>query len=143
MMGSLIRKRQKRCAGMEMVELAILLPVLLLMLFALLEMGIVLMRWQTLSNAAREGARTAVVFRSPCNAGTVQGLVQTRVVAYASSASITIAPADVTVTGHCGGAGINTSVTVNHTYNFQVLGAFSTLGPSINLSANSVMRNEG
>lgn len=130
-------------AGMEMVELAILLPILLLMLFALLEMGVVLMRWQTLSNAAREGARTGVVFRAPCDPTAVLGLVQTRVVAYAASASIGITPADVNVTGQCGGAGINTSVTINHTYNFQVLGAFSTLGPSINLSANSVMRNEG
>jgi len=127
-----------------MVEMVIVLPVLLILLFATIEFGIVLMRWQTLSNAAREGARTAVLFRNPCNAGTVQSDAETRVVAYAAAANIPITAADVNVTGHCGGPGTDTTVTVTHTYTYQVLGGLAPgVGPTITLTGNSVMRNEG
>jgi Flp pilus assembly protein TadG len=129
---------------MAMVEMVIVLPVLLVLLFATIEFGIVLMRWQTLSNAAREGARTAVLFRTPCNAGTVQSEAETQVVTYASNANIPITAADVNVVGQCAGPGTDTTVTVTHTYTFQVLGGLLTgFGPSITLTGNSVMRNEG
>lgn len=127
-----------------MVEMVIVLPVLLILLFATIEFGIVLMRFQTLSNAAREGARTAVLFRNPCNAGAVQGEAETRVVNYATAANIPVAAGDVNVTGHCGGPGTDTTVTVTHTYTFQVLGGLLPgFGPTITLTGNSVMRNEG
>lgn len=127
-----------------MVEMVIVLPVLLALLFATIEFGIVLMRWQTLSNAAREGARTAVLFRAPCNAGAVQTEAETQVVNYATNANVPITAADVNIVGHCGGPGTDTTVTVTHTYTFQVLGGLLTgFGPSITLTGNSVMRNEG
>lgn len=135
---------QKSDRGMAMVEFVIILPLLLLVLFATIEMGISLQRWQAISNAAREGARVGVVYRSPCNAGTVLTEVRTQVVNYAAAGGITLAPADVTVVGHCGGAGTDTTVTVSTTYTFFVLGGLSTtLGADIDLNASSVMRNEG
>jgi hypothetical protein len=48
-----------------MLEMVIVAPVLLLLLFAIAEFGIAFAQWQTLSNAAREGARVGVVFRDP------------------------------------------------------------------------------
>lgn len=47
--------------GQAMVETALILPVILLILFAILEFGMVLNQYLVLTAAAREGARTAAV----------------------------------------------------------------------------------
>ena len=49
--------------GQSLVEFAILLPVLLIMLLGLMEWGFLLWTQTTFVNAAREGARDAVVIR--------------------------------------------------------------------------------
>lgn len=137
-----MRSRDDR--GMAMVEMVIILPLLLMMLFAIAEFGVIFGRWQTLTNAAREGAREAVVFRSPCDATTVENEVTTTVQNYASSAGITLAAGDVSVTGACGAANTDTSVNVNHNYTFRVLPGFAkSLNPSVDLSTSATMRNEG
>ncbi len=50
-----------------MLEMAIVAPVLLVLLFGIMEFGLAFGQWQTLSNAAREGARIAVVWRDPAS----------------------------------------------------------------------------
>lgn len=47
--------------GMAAVELAVVAPVLLLILFGTIEMGLLLYNKQVLTNASREGARAAIV----------------------------------------------------------------------------------
>ncbi len=47
--------------GQAVVELAIILPVLLILLLSIWQMGVVYDKWQNLNGAAREGARAAVV----------------------------------------------------------------------------------
>ena len=47
--------------GATAVELALVLPVFLMLVFALIEMGRMVMLQQALTNAAREGCRTAVL----------------------------------------------------------------------------------
>jgi Flp pilus assembly protein TadG len=69
---------------MAMVEMVIIAPLLLMLIFAIAEFGVMFGRWQNLSNAAREGARTAVVFRTACNSTTVETEVRTRVKTYAA-----------------------------------------------------------
>ncbi len=59
----------RRQAGTSVVEMAIVLPLLLVVIFAIGDFGIAYTHWNSLTNAAREGARTGVVFRAPCNAG--------------------------------------------------------------------------
>lgn len=49
----------RRARGAAVVELAIITPVLLTMLFGIIEYGYVFMVRQTLTNAAREGVRIA------------------------------------------------------------------------------------
>jgi Flp pilus assembly protein TadG len=52
--------RSRRSRGDAIVEFAILAPVLVLILFGVLEMGRVVNAWLVVHNAAREGARAGV-----------------------------------------------------------------------------------
>jgi len=131
-------------AGTAMLELVFVLPVLLLILFAIVECGILLGRWVTLSNAAREGARLAVVYRQNCDAGSVETQVKQRVIDYANDLGLSVGTGDITVSGLCGGADTNSTVSVDYLFNFHVVPGFApSLSPTLNLSGNSAMRNEG
>jgi Flp pilus assembly protein TadG len=124
-----------------MVETVIVLPLLLLVLFGVLELSIVLGRWQALSNAAREGARLAVVFRTGCNEAAVQDEVAARVAQYA--ATLGVVPDAVEVEGACGDRDTTSTVTVRSAYDLRVLSRIGTLAPSLDIEARAVMRNEG
>lgn len=127
-----------------MVETVIVLPVLLMVLFAVVEFSLAFSRWQVLTNAAREGARTAVVFRRNCVASDVESAVRQRVKDYAAPIGIVLTDADISVSGVCGGADSNATVSVSSPYQFQVLSAFApSLSPTIDTVGSSVMRNEG
>lgn len=129
---------------MAMVEMVIILPVLLMLLFAIAEFGVVFAQWQTVTNAAREGARDAVVFRVNCDISTVESEVRTTVKNYASTVGITLADADIGVIGACGAQNTDTAVNVSHGYTFSVLPGFAaSLNPTVNLSTSATMRNEG
>ena len=137
-------RTSRRKRGMAMVEFVIILPILLMIVFAIVEFGVLFGRWQTLSNAAREGARTAVVFRSPCNTGTVEAEVRQRVKDYAIPLGIVLADADIAVSGVCGASTTSSTVSVTLPYTFKVLPGFAaSVSPTIDLVGNSVMRNEG
>jgi Flp pilus assembly protein TadG len=130
-------------AGMAMLEAVIVLPILMMLLFAIVELGIVFGRWQVLSNAAREGARRAVVYRPPasCKAGAVEAEVDAAVASYAASLGMSVSPGDVSLTGACvpGPA----SVSVAHTHDFLFLDRFApSVSPSLRLVGRSTMRNE-
>jgi len=123
-----------------MVEMVFVLPLLLFLVFAIAQFGLMFNRWLTLSNAVREGARTAVVFREPCNAGTVTTDVQNTVANYAKAGGVGIAVSDVNLTGNpCSVSG--TQLTVDATYDFELQIPFSDLG-TIPLSYSSSMRKE-
>jgi Flp pilus assembly protein TadG len=130
-------------SGMAMVEAVIVLPILLMVLFAIIEFGIVFGRWQVLSNAAREGARRAVVYRPPatCSASAVEAEVDAAVASYAGTLGMSVSADDVTLTGACvvGPA----SVTVAHTHDFLFLHRFApSVAASVRLVGRSTMRNE-
>ena len=87
-MGSLVRWRDDR--GAELVELALVLPVLLLVLGGIVDFGFLFKDFQVVTNAAREGARVASLPTS------VTADVQTRVNSYLSAGGLV--PANATVT---------------------------------------------
>ena len=129
---------------MAYLETLIVLPLLLLLLFGVAEMSLVLARWQAVSNAAREGARTAVVFRTDCDQATVEAVVRQRVIDYAAPIGITLTPAEIDVQGVCGATNTNSRVTVTSPYQFKVLSGLSpSMSPIINTVGSSEMRNEG
>ena len=53
--------RVRSQAGAELVEFALVLPLLLLVFGGIIDFGLLLQRQQVLTNAAREGARLAVL----------------------------------------------------------------------------------
>jgi Flp pilus assembly protein TadG len=129
-------------AGTSVVEMAIVLPLLLLLVFGIGEFGVAYTRWNSLTNAVREGAREGVVFRNPCTAGTVTTLIETTVANFANSSGLDGASINTTAVGACTGTGTTLTVTSSSPYDYIVLDAFLGLAPTINLSARSVMRNE-
>jgi Flp pilus assembly protein TadG len=135
------RKRRFE-AGTSIVEATIVLPLMLILTFGILEFGISFTRWNSLTNAVREGAREGVVFRVPCASGAVTSLVETTVADFADSSGIDPANIITTVTGACGGTGTQLIVTSTVPYNYVAVAALAGLAPSTNLSARTVMRNE-
>ena len=135
------RKRRSE-VGTTIVEATIVLPLMLMLTFGILEFGISFTRWNSLTNAVREGARTGVVFRTPCTQAAVDTLVQATVSDYADSSGIDPTNITTTVTGACDGTGTQLTViaTVPHTY--IAIGGLAGFAPDTSLSARTVMRNE-
>jgi hypothetical protein len=55
----------RRIHGQALVEFALILPVLLLILFGTVDAGRLIFAYNAVSNAAREGGRTAIVNQTP------------------------------------------------------------------------------
>ena len=139
------RTHDRRRAGTSIVEMALVLPLLLILIFAIGEFGVAFTQWQTLTNAAREGARVGVLFRGPsCNAGTVAGEIQQTVDDYVEASGLTTGDVSLTPapSGVCGGSGTPLTVSARVPYEFQMLPGLAGLQPQITLGATSVMRNE-
>jgi Flp pilus assembly protein TadG len=54
-----------------MVEMAMILPLLLTMLFGVIEFGRLFVEWQIVQSSARSGARSAALYRAECNPSVV------------------------------------------------------------------------
>ena len=105
----LVRKLRRSDAGQALVEFALVLPIMLLMLFALVDFGRGFYSWLVVTNAVREGARV----------GAVQGTeadIKQKVVTTASGLDMSRLDAAV-VNGAQGARG--STVTVDVTYHFQ------------------------
>jgi Flp pilus assembly protein TadG len=137
------RKRRSE-AGTTVVEAAFVFPVMLLLLFGIGEFGVAFTQWNSLTNAAREGARMGVVFRAPCDdtGGVITNAVISTVETFANSSGIDPTNITTTVTGVCTGTGTPLTVTASFPYNYIALDALAGLSPTANLTARTVMRNE-
>jgi Flp pilus assembly protein TadG len=141
--GPSVRQSRRHETGTSVVEMAIVLPLLLTLVFAIGEFGIAFTQYQTLINAAREGARTGVLFRgASCVAGTVKTQIATTVNNYMVASGVPTGAITTTSSGECGGAGSQLTVTSQVPYAFAALPGLAGLQSSITLSARSTMRNE-
>jgi Flp pilus assembly protein TadG len=133
--------------GAELVEFALVLPLLLLVMLGIAEFGFMFQRYEVLTNAAREGARIAVL------PGYTAADVQARVSTYLTAGRVPTTTSNpvVVVTNQAlvvpGGTTISMRrVTVTYTYSYMFLrgiggwfgGGFTTQ----TLSAVSEMRVE-
>ena len=130
--------------GAVAVEFAIVLPVLVTLLFGIIEFSILLYDKAVITNASREGARAGIVFDDPRLDETgIEAVVETycsdHLITFGSGTLDTSAdPADGS-----GSHGDPLTVTVTYTYNFLVLPNFvSDLAGGINLAGVTVMRLE-
>ena len=136
--------------GTAILETALTLPLLLLVTVGIFEFGRGYQTWQVLTNAAREGARVAVL------PGALAGAPEARVRAYlvsgqlpnAASATISVDPNVVVSIGGAGTAKASL-VTVNYPFQFVVLQPVArllvsgaTYGAPVTMTASAQMRNE-
>ena len=64
-----MRKRTSGSRGQSLVEFALVAPFVILMIFALFDFGRAIYAYNAVSNAAREGARIAIVDQGPASGG--------------------------------------------------------------------------
>ena len=81
----IIRRFWVADSGAELIELAIALPILLLVTAGIIDLGIVFQRYEVVTNAAREGARVGVL------ADFTETDIQNRVNAYLKASGLTAA----------------------------------------------------
>ena len=148
MMRALRRFVRERDAG-PIVEFAVVVPVLLLLLFGIVDFARAFFQRNNLVAAVREGARYAAVLEFPCDAGSTTA-IKSRVKSYFSSVGDT-PPTDASIAVTplpANGCGTNTVSTITvqiQNYPFTpVTPLFRLLGGnrSIQLRASAVYRWE-
>lgn len=149
--GNLIKNQN----GVALVEFGLILPLLILLIFGIIEFSLLLYNQQVITNASREGARAGVIVRVP--RVTNQEIID-QVKSYARSHLITfghdtLEDSDIALlpvnddpstfnptTERCRTFGCDLRVAVSYNYDFLVL---SNLGfGQRNLQAVSIMRME-
>jgi Flp pilus assembly protein TadG len=135
--------------GQALVETAIIMPVVLLIMVGIFEVGRAYQTFQVLTNAAREGARAAVV--PGADATTVKEIVKKYMtdgqIGSVATATVSVnQAAAIEVNGTSIGA---TLVTVDYPFSFIVLQPVARLvvrdsdaGSALTMRATSLMRNE-
>jgi Flp pilus assembly protein TadG len=135
--------------GAALLEMALTLPMMLMIAAGIFEFGRAYQTWQIITNAAREGARIAVL------PGTTDSMVTTRVKTYMSDGQLSdYNAATVAITRDATIAmGANTAtaskITISYPFTFVVLQPISklinpssTLGAPLTMSVSALMRNE-
>ena len=123
-------KAASRERGAMLMELALLLPMLVLIVMLVLEGSRLVRTHQVLNNAAREGARLSVQEENKGNTGDIA----TEVAAYATQNGVPITAGNVTINQAAliptpSGASMSASVvTVNYSYTMNYLSVFAWLG---------------
>ena len=138
-------KRFRNQRGAALIETAITIPLVLLVSVAIFEFGRAYQTWQVLTNAAREGARVAVLesYTDAQVTDVVKNYLTGGRLPNAGSANIQIAR-NVPF-----GASTASRITVNYPFQFMVLGpvarlvrSTSTMGAPLTMQSSALMRNE-
>ncbi len=134
-----MKRRDQR--GASVVEFAIILPLIVWLIFGIMEIGFVLYDKTMITQASREGARAGVVFRVPAVAdeeiiGVVNDFLGTSLITFGEPQTAT-----VTVTRSGLSAGDRLKVTVSYTYTALVF-SIASMGKKFNMVAETTMRME-
>jgi Flp pilus assembly pilin Flp len=130
--------------GAELIEMAIALPLLLLVIMGVVDFGLLLQRYLVLTNAAMEGARVATM------PGYSLADAQNRAVTYALASGIP--GVDTTATTVLfplanGGQWPGVEIVLRHTYQYEFIGPIAGLFggsnfTSVTLTARSTVRRQ-
>jgi Flp pilus assembly protein TadG len=135
--------------GTALIEMAFTLPLLLLISMGIIEFGRAFQTWQILTNAAREGARVAVLagYSDSMVAARVQEYVQAGVLDAGVTPTVTIQRSVAVSYGT--GTATGSRVVVNYPFSFIALNGVArlvvpnaTLGSAFTMSTSATMRNE-
>lgn len=144
------RRRIREESGATLVEFAFVLPVMLFLFVGIIDFAFLFQRYQVVTNAAREGARVAVL--PGYSASDVQARVNDYIAAglgaSAPTGSTAVSPC-ATATSFAGAPQINVvTVTVTQTDSFRFLAPIATLVGStgsfgsVTVTGTSTMRVE-
>jgi Flp pilus assembly protein TadG len=133
-----LHKKLRSESGASAVEFALLLPLLMMILFGIIEFGFALYRQAILTNASREGARLGIVQSIPA---ITTGQINAAIDNYLTAAGI---PAGNVIRNIVAGGVTGTPVQVTLTlpYTYSVLPGLTSIAPTINLVARTEMRHE-
>ena len=113
--------------GVAAVELAVILPFLLILLAGIIEFSLMLYNMQVLTNGAREGARVAVIpVRNETEeeiANIVKDYCGNKLIGFQNDKVI-----NVSIVGYGGATGSDLTVTASYNYGFFIPGLFDFLG---------------
>ena len=134
--------------GQALIETALTLPIVLVISISIFEFGRALQVWQLLTNAAREGARVAVL------PGADQAATKQRVLDYMAAGGlqnraanqINIQNAQIIMSGNPVSA---SQITISYPFTFmllnpvmQLIAPGSAVGKPLTMTASALMRNE-
>ena len=141
-------RRVRSARGVELIEFAIVLPVLLFVLSGIIDFGFLFHHYEIVTNAAREGARMKSNVTSASQAD-----VQARVGAYLTNAgldpalattALNIVPIPINPGGTITATG--NQVVVQYPYQFRTLAMmnafFGSSFGTVTLTASAMMRSE-
>lgn len=139
------RGREAAESGAELIEFALAFPLFLFVAMGIIDFGFLLQRYEVVTNAAREGARVAVL------PGYGSADVEIRVDQYLTAGGLTASLATTTV-GPAAQLAVGTQcvtvtpVTVAYPHNFSFVGGIASFFggdfTTATLQATSTMRNE-
>ena len=138
-------KRLRNQRGAALIETAITIPLVLLVSVSIFEFGRAYQTWQVLTNAAREGARIAVLpdYTDAMVTSTVRTYLTSGRLSNPNAASI------IVVRNVPFGTTTASRITVNYPFNFIVLNPVarlvrsgSTVGTPLTMQSSALMRNE-
>lgn len=154
-----MRRKLSSQEGASAVEFALVLPLLLLIVFGIIEFGVIMYNKAMITNASREGARRGIVYRTDPSTGDYSPLsdlqIKTEVTNYlgnhlitlsgVSTPAITITRATDAVSGYD-----LLTVQVDYPYNFLVVPPIAAIAApggaalpgAITLSSATKMRME-
>jgi len=151
-MATLILRRLRRSqSGQDVIEMALVTPILLLLVMGIVDFGFMFMRFVVLTNAAVEGARVATL--PGYSFGSANADAETRARTYATTSGV---PAN-TVTPNCvaatlpgaggGGTWPGVTCTVQHVYQLRYIAPIARLvggsmAANVTLTGRSTMRRQ-
>jgi Flp pilus assembly protein TadG len=123
--------------GMAAVELALLLPLLFMILFGIIEFGVVIYDLQIITNASRNAVRSGIVASTPREPvatfeAVATGICDNLISFHAASCSVSQTGYSSTAT-----SGTTLTVTVSYPYSFLILPVFASLVPASLAMASS------
>jgi Flp pilus assembly protein TadG len=146
MIRSTLRRRFASDSGGQLVEFALVLPILLLLIAGIAEFGMLFQSYEVTTNAAREGARLAVL---PGNEADGYAIVLARVNDYMATSGLpgtfttAVTPQAIPVVGGATANGVR--VTVTYTYDALFIGPIAglinqTFADTITYQTTALMR---
>jgi Flp pilus assembly protein TadG len=133
--------------GASAIEFAIVLPLLMMMLFGIIEFSIAFYDKAMITNASREGARAGIVLQpAPREAATEDAEIQNVIDYFLADKLITLGTTNipaVAITREGFSTGDALTVTVTYIYDYYVLPGFvSGITGPVTLDATTVMKME-